>query len=90
MSSHNLGLGDPSPYPPYTATASATLLDACLKYFPRRNETEDDDDAIQVAIIGKPNVGKSSLTNRILGQSGSSSAMWRAPPGTLSTPILKK
>ena len=44
------------------------LLDACMQYFPEEVEEEEDDDVIQVAIIGKPNVGKSSLTNRILGQ----------------------
>ena len=44
------------------------LLDQCVKYFPPDDGQEEDDDRIQVAIIGKPNVGKSSLTNRILGQ----------------------
>ena len=44
------------------------LLDACLQYFPPEDEEADESDVIQVAIIGKPNVGKSSLTNRILGQ----------------------
>ena len=44
------------------------LLDECVKYFPPETEENGEDDAIQVAIIGKPNVGKSSLTNKILGQ----------------------
>lgn len=43
------------------------LLDACLQYFPPEDDEEEDEDVIKVAIIGKPNVGKSSLTNRILG-----------------------
>ena len=43
------------------------LLDACLQHFPPEEEEEEDEDVIKVAIIGKPNVGKSSLTNRILG-----------------------
>ena len=44
------------------------LLDECIKYFPPETDEEDDSDVVQVAIIGKPNVGKSSLTNRILGE----------------------
>ena len=49
-------------------TGTGDLLDECVKYFPPETEDEDDDDVVQVAIIGKPNVGKSSLTNRILGE----------------------
>ena len=44
------------------------LLDACVAYFPDEEEAEEESDVLKVAIIGKPNVGKSSLTNRILGQ----------------------
>ena len=44
------------------------LLDAAYEYFPPADEEEEDADRIRVALIGKPNVGKSSLTNRILGQ----------------------
>src|SRR5699024_9672359 len=44
------------------------LLDECVKYFPPETEEDEDDDRIQVAVIGRPNVGKSSLTNRILGE----------------------
>ena len=44
------------------------LLDECVKYFPPEWEDEEEDDRVQVAVIGKPNVGKSSLTNKILGQ----------------------
>ena len=65
---YNLGLGDPIAVSAVHGHGTGDLLDACLKYFPPEDETEDDDDVIQVAIIGKPNVGKSSLTNRILGQ----------------------
>ena len=44
------------------------LLDACIQYFPPEEEEREEDDVIKVAVIGKPNVGKSSLVNRILGE----------------------
>ena len=44
------------------------LLDACMEYFPPEDGEEEEDDVIKVAVIGKPNVGKSSLVNRILGE----------------------
>ena len=44
------------------------LLDECVKYFPPDDGQDVEDDVVQVAIIGKPNVGKSSLTNKILGE----------------------
>ena len=65
---YNLGLGDPIAVSAVHGHGTGDLLDECLKYFPDEVEEEEDDDVIQVAIIGKPNVGKSSLTNRILGQ----------------------
>ena len=65
---YNLGLGDPIAVSAVHGHGTGDLLDECLKYFPEEVEEEEDDDVIQVAIIGKPNVGKSSLTNRILGQ----------------------
>ena len=43
-------------------------MDACFEYFPEEEEEDTDDDVIHVAVIGKPNVGKSSLINRILGE----------------------
>ena len=51
-----------------TWAGTGDLLDECFKYFPPQDEEEVDDDVIKVAIIGKPNVGKSSLVNRILGE----------------------
>lgn len=65
---YNLGLGDPIAVSAVHGHGTGDLLDECVKYFPPDDGEEDDDDRIQVAIIGKPNVGKSSLTNRILGQ----------------------
>ena len=65
---YNLGLGDPYPISAVHGHGTGDLLDACLSYFPPEEDEEEDDDVVKVAIIGKPNVGKSSLTNRILGQ----------------------
>ena len=65
---YNLGLGDPIAVSAVHGHGTGDLLDECVKYFPPEGEEEEDDDRIQVAIIGKPNVGKSSLTNKILGQ----------------------
>ena len=65
---YNLGLGDPIPVSAVHGHGTSDLLDECFKYFPPEDEEEVDDDVIKVAIIGKPNVGKSSLVNRILGE----------------------
>ena len=65
---YNLGLGDPVAVSAVHGHGTGDLLDECVKYFPPEGDDEEDDDRIQVAIIGKPNVGKSSLTNKILGQ----------------------
>ncbi len=65
---YNLGLGDPIAISAVHGHGTGDLLDECVKYFPPDVEEDEEDDRIQVAVIGKPNVGKSSLTNRILGQ----------------------
>ncbi len=65
---YNLGLGDPIAISAVHGHGTGDLLDACIAHFPPADEQEDESDVIQVAIIGKPNVGKSSLTNRILGE----------------------
>ena len=65
---YNLGLGDPIAVSAVHGHGTGDLLDACLQYFPPETDEEEDSDVVQVAIIGKPNVGKSSLTNRILGE----------------------
>ena len=65
---YNLGLGDPIPVSAVHGHGTGDLLDACFEYFPPEDEEETEDDVIKVAIIGKPNVGKSSLVNRILGE----------------------
>lgn len=65
---YNLGLGDPIAVSAVHGHGTGDLLDECLKYFPSEEDEEEDPDVVKVAIIGKPNVGKSSLVNRILGE----------------------
>ena len=65
---YNLGLGDPIAVSAVHGHGTGDLLDACVEYFPPEEEVEEDDDAIKVAVIGKPNAGKSSLVNKILGE----------------------
>ncbi|MDL2300622.1 ribosome biogenesis GTPase Der [Clostridiaceae bacterium OttesenSCG-928-D20] len=65
---YNLGLGEPIAVSAVHGHGTGDLLDACLKYFPPAEEEEEEDDRTKVAIIGKPNVGKSSLTNLLLGE----------------------
>lgn len=65
---YNLGLGDPIAVSAVHGHGTGDLLDACVKYFPPDDGVEEDDGRIQVAIIGKPNVGKSSLVNRVAGE----------------------
>mgnify|MGYP000670051316 CR=1 FL=1 len=80
---YNLGLGDPIAVSAVHGHGTGDLLDACMEYFPPEDEEEEEDDVIKVAIIGKPNVGKSSLTNRILGQKVSS----RVPPSAAAAEV---
>ena len=65
---YSLGLGDPIAVSAVHGHGTGDLLDACLEHFPPQAEDEEEDDFIRVAVIGKPNVGKSSLVNRILGE----------------------
>lgn len=65
---YNLGLGDPIPVSAVHGHGTGDLLDACVQYFPEEDSDEEDEDYVKVALIGKPNVGKSSLVNRILGE----------------------
>lgn len=64
---YNLGLGDPVAVSAAHGHGTGDLLDEVLKCLPENDEEEDDDEVIKVAIIGKPNVGKSSLVNKISG-----------------------
>jgi len=65
---YNLGIGDPFPISAANRTGIGELLDEIVKYFPATDVEEVEDDKIRVAIVGKPNVGKSSLINKLLGE----------------------
>ena len=65
---YNLGLGDPYPVSAANAKGIGDVLDAIYEKLPPEEQQDEDDLTIKVAIIGKPNVGKSSLVNKILGE----------------------
>lgn len=65
---YELGIGDPIAISAGQALGLGDMLDEVISYFPENIETEQEEEAIKVAIIGKPNVGKSSLINKILGE----------------------
>lgn len=65
---YNLGLGDPIAISSGQALNMGDMLDAVVSHFPQDADNEEEDDKIRVAIIGKPNVGKSSLVNKIVGE----------------------
>ncbi len=65
---YNLGLGDPIAVSSVHGHGTGDLLDAVLQYLPEQQEQEEDDNTVKVAVIGKPNVGKSSLINAISGE----------------------
>ncbi|MBR6767750.1 MAG: ribosome biogenesis GTPase Der [Clostridia bacterium] len=65
---YNLGIGDPIGISSVNLLNFGDLLEELCKYFPDPEAEEEEVDAIQIAVVGKPNVGKSSLVNRILGE----------------------
>ncbi len=65
---YNLGLGDPYPVSSLNKLGTGEVLDAIYDLFPEEDNSEENDEYISVAVIGKPNAGKSSLINKILGE----------------------
>ena len=65
---YSLGLGDPISVSAEHGHGTGDLLDECVAHFPPEDANDEEDDRIRVAVIGKPNVGKSSLINLILGE----------------------
>jgi GTP-binding protein len=65
---YSLGLGDPIAVSAIHGHGTGEILDFCVEHFPPEKDEEEASDTISVAVIGKPNAGKSSLVNRILGE----------------------
>jgi GTP-binding protein len=65
---YELGLGDPYPISALHGTGTGDLLDALMATFPPTPSEEEEDESVKIAIVGKPNAGKSSLLNRLVGQ----------------------
>lgn len=65
---YNLGIGDPMPISAAERIGIGDMLDKVLEYFPERSGTEEEDERPRIAIVGKPNVGKSSIINKLIGE----------------------
>ena len=65
---YNLGIGDPMPISAASRLGLGDLLDEVVKYFPEHDGEDEEDDRPRIAIVGKPNVGKSSIVTRLLGE----------------------
>lgn len=65
---YNLGIGDPHPVSAASRLGIGDMLDAVAEYFPEGSREEEEDERPRIAIVGKPNVGKSSIINKLLGE----------------------
>mgnify|MGYP000470885677 CR=1 FL=1 len=65
---YNLGIGDPWPISAANRMGIGDMLDEVVRHFPEDAEMEEEDDRPKIAIVGKPNVGKSSIINRLIGE----------------------
>lgn len=65
---YNLGIGDPSPISAASRLGIGDMLDRVIEYFPEHDGEEEEDERPRIAIVGKPNVGKSSIINKLLGE----------------------
>ncbi len=65
---YNLGIGDPMPISASSKLGMGDMLDEVTKHFPSNEEEQAEDDTPRIAIVGKPNVGKSSIVNKLLGE----------------------
>ena len=65
---YNLGIGEPIPVSAASMLGIGDMLDEVIAHFPERNAEEEEDDRPKIAVVGKPNVGKSSLINKLTGE----------------------
>lgn len=65
---YNLGIGEPYPISASSKLGLGEMLDAVIEHFPESNDEEEEDDRPKIAIVGKPNVGKSSIVNKLCGE----------------------
>jgi len=65
---YNLGIGDPVPVSAASRLGIGDMLDEVIRFFPEHSGEEEEDERPRIAIVGKPNVGKSSIINKLLGE----------------------
>lgn len=65
---YNLGIGDPMPISAANRQGIGDMLDEVVKHFPEGSDEEEEDERPKIAIVGKPNVGKSSIINKLTGE----------------------